>query len=175
VGVVGAAEGEGTTTVALGLARALSHDRRRVLLLELDLERPAVDEMLGLEPPAVGLRGYLAGTGDVPLLRRVRPSGFWVLSAGAAALPGRPGLASPRFAALLRSADRVFDFVVGDCPPLLEGAAAGTIQDHLDGFILVVRSRRLERETIRRAAARLQPGRLVGLVLNAQHDILRWR
>ena len=173
VGVVGAGEGEGTTTVALGLARALSHDRRRVLLLELDLQRPALDETLGLEPPAVGLRRYLAGKDDVPVLRRVRPAGFWVLSAGAGAQPGRPGLGSPRFAALLRSADRVFDFVVGDCPPLLERDAVATLQDNLDGFVLVVRSRRLPREAIREAAALLQPERLVGLVLNAQRDILR--
>jgi len=38
-----------------------------------------------------------------------------------------------------------------------------------------VRSRRAPRETIQRAAARLNPDLIVGLVLNAQHDVLRRR
>ena len=172
VGVVAAGPGEGTTTVALGLARALSHDHRRVLLLELGLDRPALDAALGLEPPAVGLRRYLVGKGDVPVLRRIRPAGFWVLSAGAGAAPGRPAPSSPRLAALLRAADRVFDFVVADCPPLLEGGGGGALQDHLDGFVFVVRSRHAPRETIRQAAALLRPDLIVGLVLNAERDFL---
>jgi Mrp family chromosome partitioning ATPase len=168
VGVVGCGPGEGTTTVALGLARALSHDRRRVLLLELDLVRPGLDEALGLGPPSVGLRLYLAGKGDVPVLRRLRPAGFWVLSAGPGAAPPGPALSSTRFAALLSAADRVFDYVVADCPPLLDGDGDAVLQDHLDGFVLVVRSRHLPRETIRRAADLIRPDRIVGLVLNAQ-------
>jgi Mrp family chromosome partitioning ATPase len=174
IGVVGSGRGEGTTTVALGLARALSRDRRRrVLLLEFDLDRPALDEALGIDPPAVGLRQYLVGMGDIPLLRRVRPSGFWVLSAGAGAGSGEPATSSPRLAALLRAADRVFDFVVADCPPLLEGGGGAGLQDHLDGFVFVVRSRHSPAQTIQQAASLLRPGLIAGLVLNAQRDILR--
>jgi Mrp family chromosome partitioning ATPase len=174
IGVVGSGRAEGTTTVALGLARALSRDRRRrVLLLELDLERPALDEALGIVPPKVGLRQYLVGMCDVPLLRRFRPSGFWVLSAGAGASPGEPAPSSPRLAALLRAADRVFDFVVADCPPLLERGGGAGLQDYLDGFVFVVRSRRSPRQTIQQAASLLRPGLIVGLVLTAQRDFLR--
>ena len=174
IGVVGAARGEGTTTVALGLARALSRDRhRRVLLLELDLDRPALDEALGIAPPMVGLRQYLVGMGDIPMLRRVRPSGFWVLTAGTGAAPGELAPSSPRLAVLLRAADRVFDFVVADCPPLLEGGGAAGLQEHLDGFVFVVRSRRSPRQTVQQAASLLRPGLIVGLVLNAQRDFLR--
>lgn len=176
VGVVGCGAGEGTTTVALGLARALSHDRRdRVLLLELNLGRPALDDELGLEPPAVGLRQYLAGKSDVPVLRRSRPAGFWMLSAGGGPSRDDRALSAPRLTALLRAADRVFDFVVADCPPLLEGGEGAALQDHLDGFLFVVRSRHASRETVRRAAALLRPGLIVGLVLNAQWDILARR
>jgi protein-tyrosine kinase len=174
IGVVASSAGEGATTVALGLARALSRDRhRRVLLLELDLRRPAVDGELGLDPPAAGLRQYLAGRCDVPVLRRSRPAGFWVLSAGGGAFPR--GSSPARLSTLLQATDRVFDYVVADCPPLLEGDEDVALQDHLDGFVLVVRSRRAPRETIQQAAARLRPDLVVGLVLNAQHDILRRR
>ena len=176
IGVVGARPGEGTTTVALGLARALSAERRRrVLLLELDLRRPALDDELGLDPPAAGLRQYLAGRCDVPVLRRSRPAGFWVLSAGGGGVPSEPVPSPARLSTLLRATDRVFDYVVADCPPLLEGDDGLALQDQLDGFVFVVRSRRAPRETIQRAAARLNPDLIVGLVLNAQHDVLRRR
>jgi protein-tyrosine kinase len=173
IGVVGAGAGEGTTTVALGLARALSTERqRRVLLLELDLGRPTLDEELGLAPPAAGLRQYLAGRCDIPVLRRSRPSGFWVLSAGGGAAPSEPVRSAARLATLLRATDRVFDYVVADCPPLLEAGRGAALQDHLDGFVFVVRSRHAARETVQRAAALIPPDLIVGLVLNAQRDFL---
>jgi hypothetical protein len=95
VGVAGGTAGEGSSTVAIGLARALSRARgTRVLLVELDLLRPALDAALGLRPPAVGLRQFLEGRADVPVLRRAPGEGFWLLSAGAAT--GRGGRGSPR-------------------------------------------------------------------------------
>ena len=54
IGVVSAAQGEGKTTVSLGLARALAVDgHNRVLLAELDLRRPAIDRALALSSPEV--------------------------------------------------------------------------------------------------------------------------
>ncbi len=138
IGVVSSALGEGKTTVSLGLARALALDRqRRVLLLELDLRRPAVDKALGLQPPEVGLRQYLEGASDVPKLRRHGASGFFVLSAGPGVMESPEILSSPRMNRLFEAADRVFDFVIVDCPPLLPVADAVVIQDLLDGFVFV--------------------------------------
>jgi Mrp family chromosome partitioning ATPase len=173
IGVVSSSLGEGKTTVSLGLARALALDAsRRVLLLELDLRRPALDDALGLEPAPVGLRQYLEGDGDVPLLRRPLPGGFWLLSAGQGALENPALLTSPRMTSLLKAVDRVFDYVIVDCPPLLPVADAVVVQDHFDGFVFVVRSRLSPRETVQRAISLLKPGMVVGLVLNGQKDIL---
>ena len=173
IGVVSSALGEGKTTVSLGLARALALDRqRRVLLLELDLRRPAVDKALGLQPPEVGLRQYLEGASDVPKLRRHGASGFFVLSAGPGVMESPEILSSPRMTRLFEAADRVFDFVIVDCPPLLPVADAVVIQDLLDGFVFVVRSRHSPRETIQQAVGLIKPGLVAGLVLNGQHDIL---
>jgi Mrp family chromosome partitioning ATPase len=172
IGVIGCGAGEGTTTVALGLAHALAARREgRVLLLELDLGHPTLDRELGLGPPAVGLRQYLEGRGDAPVLRRA-PGGFWALSAGAGSTGGGSPRPSPRLDALLRATDRVFDYVIADCPPLLDGEEAVAPTGHLDGFVFVVRSRRSRRETVRRAAFMLRPELIVGVVLNAQRDFL---
>ena len=49
---------------------------------------------------------------------------------------------------------------------------ARPIQDLLDGFVFVVRSRHSPRETIQQAVGLIKPGLVAGLVLNGQHDIL---
>ncbi len=172
IGVVSAALGEGKTTVSLGLAGALAVERQhRVLLLELDLRRPAIDRAFGLEPPQLGLRQYLEGAGDTPVLRRPVAQGFWLLSAGAGTLDKPDLISSPRLASLLAAADRVFDYVVVDCPPLLPVADAVLVQDLLDGFLFVVRSRHSPRETIQQAYSLLRPESVAGLVMNGHRDI----
>jgi Mrp family chromosome partitioning ATPase len=120
----------------------------------------------------VGLRQYLEGTSDVPKLRRSGSSGFWVLSAGSGVMESPEILSSPRMSRLLEAADRVFDLVIVDCPPLLPVADAVIVQDLLDGFVFVVRSRHSPRETIQQAVGLIKPGLIAGLVLNGQRDIL---
>jgi len=174
IGVVSAAQGEGKTTVSLGLARALAVDgHHRVLLVEFDLRRPAIDLLLDLSPPEVGLRQYLEGeAGTTVTLRRPEAAGFWILSAGEGTLTSPEVLTSPRMVSLLKATERVFDYTVIDCPPILPVADAVVFQDHIDGFVLVVRSRHSPRETVQRAADLLKPERICGLVMNDQRDIL---
>jgi Mrp family chromosome partitioning ATPase len=173
IGVVGCGTGEGTTTVALGLARALAAEpRQRVLYVELDLRHPAADRELRLAAPAVGVAQFLEGRSDVPVLRHPA-GGFWVLSSGGERPKPLERLAAERLPRLLSAADRVFDFVIGDCPPLLPDPEGLFLQDHFDAFVFVVRSRHAPVETVRRAARMLRPELVVGFVLNAQHDWLR--
>jgi Mrp family chromosome partitioning ATPase len=170
IGVAGATAGEGSTTVALGLAQAMADDGAgRVLLLEGDVRHPALDERLGLSPATAGLLAFLHGTSDVPVLRRSGRNGFWLLAAG----PGSPSdLASPRLDTLLGAADRVFDLVVVDLPPLVGSREALALQERLDGVVYVVRSRRTPRDTVRRAQALVRPEKRLGVVLSAHRDIL---
>lgn len=174
IGVVSTAQGEGKSTVALGLARALAVDgQNRVLLMEFDLRRPAIDRAVGLSPPEVGLRQYLEKKAGATLtVRRPEAGGFWILSAGDGMLSQPEVLTSPRMLALLKAADRVFDYTVVDCPPLMPVADAVVFQDHLDGFVFVVRARHSPREAVQRAADLLKPDRICGVVMNDHRDIL---
>ena len=142
-----------------------------MLYLELDLKRPGADRELGLPPPAIGVTQFLEGKSEVPVLRH--PSGgFWVLSGGSQRLRPLEPHAIDRLPSLLNAADRVFDFVVGDCPPLTPDAEALLLQDFFDGFVFVVRSRHAPLESVARAARMLRHGMILGFVLNAQRDIL---
>jgi Mrp family chromosome partitioning ATPase len=173
VGVVSAVQGEGKTTLALGLARVLALEgQARVLLIEADLRRPAVDRSLGAVPPTEGLLQYLEGSSGSVTVRRLVPEGFYVLSAGPRA-DGQPELLStPRMAALLAAARNAFDCVLLDCPPLTPVSDSLILEELLDGYLFVVRERLAPRETVLYALGLLKSSRTYGLVYNAQRDIL---
>jgi Mrp family chromosome partitioning ATPase len=106
-------------------------------------------------------------------VRWVTPPGFALLSGGRLPLERPELLGSARMITLLESARQSFDFVIVDCPPVTPVADAVILQDHLDGFLFVVRARHGPRETVVRAASRLKAGRILGMVFNDQREILR--
>lgn len=172
LGLISASGGEGKTTLAIGLAATLAAEPdRRVLLVEADLRKPAIENYLGL-PSAVGVGEWLKGRpGPLPL-RWVTPPGFAFLSGGRVGLDRPELLGANRMAAILDAARRSFDFVIVDCPPVTPVADAVILQDLLDGFLFVVRARHCPREVILRAASRLKGDRIIGTVFNDQKEIL---
>lgn len=173
VGIVSAGGGEGKTTVALGLATAMSREQdRRVLLIEADLRKPSIDNYLGLERRD-GLSEWLETTPPQAPVSRVSSLGFFLLSAGRPSSQAADWLGSDRMARLLESARRSFDFVVVDCPPLAPVADSVMLQDLLDGFFLVVRTRHTPLETILRSVSNVKPERIQGIVVNGHRELLR--
>jgi capsular exopolysaccharide synthesis family protein len=170
VGVTSALPAEGKSTISLGLAAAQSRDPgARVLLVEADLRRPSLSSMLGL-PPSPGLSEWLNGGLDQVPVRRVEPGGFALLSAGETPLERPEALGSALMEALLASARRAFTFVLLDIPPVLPVADTILLQDLVDGFVVVARSRATSREAIREALGRLRGEKILGLVLNDHRE-----
>ncbi len=173
LGIVSAGGGEGKTTVALGLAAAMAREQdRRVLLIEADLRKPSIDNYLGLERRP-GLSEWLDATPAQVTVSRVVSLDFFLLSAGRVTSKAADWLGSDRMARLLESARRSFDFVVVDCPPLAPVADSVILQDLLDGFFLVVRTRHTPSETILRAVSNVKPERIHGIVVNGHRELLR--
>jgi Mrp family chromosome partitioning ATPase len=149
--------GEGTTAVALGLARALGEMGRRVIAIEADLRAPRFASELGLEP-AAGLAGVLVGarTLDEEIVELPWEIGGGAPAAALVAGPGsplpQPLLAGPGMAALVAEARRKADVV------LIAGAPAGEYADSLalvplaDAVLLVARLDVTRRDELRRAA-----------------------
>ena len=172
IGVVSAAAGEGKTTVSIGLAHAFTRTvATRVALLDLDLRRPAVARYLGLEK-AEGIGEWLDDRSEGIQLHRHSEADFVVATAGDLISRRFELLSGPPMAGALQAARRAFDFTLVDLPPLMPVADAVTLQDHVDGVVLVVRSRCCPTETIQAAVARLREGALLGVVLNDQRDII---
>jgi Mrp family chromosome partitioning ATPase len=173
LGVTSAIVGEGKTTIAVGLATVMAQEHgARILLLEADLRRPAVEDTLGL-PRLPGLAEWLDSGGSTISIRRIMPAGFHLLPAGRSS-DGRHAemLGSERMKGLLTSARGAYDFVVVDCAPVMPVADTIILQERIDGFIFVVRERLSPRETTLRALERLQAERVVGVVVNDHRDFL---
>jgi len=162
--------GEGKSTVALGLAAALAREHgKRVLLIEADLRRPTLGARLGL-PNAPGVAEWLNGQLPQITLRRVKPAGLFMVVAGQAPVDNAESLGSPAMESMLQAARGAFDFVLLDLPPVLPVADTTLVQDLVDGFLFVVRSRVTPREAIVEALSRLRAEKVLGLVLNDQHE-----
>lgn len=172
IGVVSTGPSEGKTTVAIGLAAALSRiSDQRALLLEADLRQPSVERYLGL-PRLGGVSDFLAGRSPNVPVRTIAPPGFAVLAAGRERLARPELLGSDRMAALIGAAQLSYGYVVVDCPPLDPVADAVSLQDLIDGFLLVIRARRSPKEAIERAISRLKENRIRGIVFNDQPEVL---
>ena len=162
--------GEGKSTLSVGLAGALSREPgRRILLIEADLRRPSFTKALGL-PPAHGLSEWLNGTLDYVPVRFLEPGGFFLVTAGETGLKRPELLGSPRMDAVLRAGRRVFDLVILDVVPVLPVSDTILMQDLVDGFQLVVRSRKTPRHAIHDTLAKLRSDKVIGVVFNGHRE-----
>jgi succinoglycan biosynthesis transport protein ExoP len=175
--VTSAAPGDGKTTVAWNLATAAAESGGRVLLIEADLRHPGIAEGLGMRA-ARGLSTTLAGDAsigaavqEVPLPDRTLGGDvrtIEVLLSGP--LPPNPSdlLESDRMRELISTAERDYDLVVVDTPPLSVVSDAIPLINEVGGVIVVGRVG----NTTRDAAARLHEqlenlgSRVLGIVVN---------
>ncbi len=146
---------EGKTTSVCNLAIAMAANESRVLVVEADLRRPTLADLLGLERSA-GLTDILAGRMRSEQVIQPWAGGrFDVLASGP--LPPNPSelLGSRQMAGLLDEMRDRYDVVLVDSPPLLPVTDAAAMAPYTDGVILVCRFTKTTREQVRRGVAAL--------------------
>ena len=156
VGIASARPGEGKTTLAVCLARVAAISGRRTLLIDGDIRRPRVAQMLGLTPK-VGLVDVLSG--EWPLKDAVlqdERSGAWVL----------PTMARPYKHAQINSEEALrllmsrlvefFDLVIIDTAPSMMAVESRLLMSHVEQTILAVRWRHTRVSAVRNALHRLR-------------------
>lgn len=161
--VASAVASEGKTLTALNLALTLSGSyQRRVLLVDCDLRRPSVHDVLQI-PPQPGLSEVAAKTPTAPRAVTERLS---VVTAGRSTDDPVGTLTSSGMAALIEQGRRDYDWVLLDTPPAAVLPDASLLSDQTDGAVMVVAAGRTDYDMVMRAVASLGRDRILGVVLN---------
>jgi protein-tyrosine kinase len=174
LGVVSAVNGEGKTLTAINLALSLAAEpNQTVLLLDLDLRRPAVARTLGLNAER-GLESWFGG--EEPT-RNVcygieGVERFHVLPTMAPVNGSSEvlaGVGTRRLFNELKGRDPGRLLIV-DLPPVLLSDDTLMLAPLLDAVVLVVNERRTKREDVVRVVELLGNTRIVGTVLNRSSE-----
>ncbi len=146
--ITSAVPGEGKSTTAVQLGRAIATAGKTCLLVEADMRRRSLASMLEVRPQA-GLYAVLSGA--APLSAAVAPVGvpnLYLLDAE----PNIPNpadiISSKRYRALAAKLVERFDYVVFDTPPVGTFVDAAVLSTMADGVVLVVRPGEVKRSAL---------------------------
>ena len=170
--VVSVRPGEGKSRTAANLAGMIAATGQRVLLVDADMRRPTLHTLFG-RSLGIGLSNLLLGLRrrDDAALEGAVPTqfpGLSLLTAGT--LPPNPGelLAGRHAARLIEVAERAFDTVVIDTPPVSLVADSLSLAASASATLLVVESGRTNAREVVRALEALRGvgANVIGTVLN---------
>jgi capsular exopolysaccharide synthesis family protein len=164
--IASAVAGEGKTLTAANLALTLSGSyRKRVLLIDADLRRPAVHQVFRIDT-SFGLGdGLDPATESKLVVRQVSPT-LAVLPAGRPTADPMAALISDRMRRLIDEARETFEWVIIDTPPLVLLPDANLLASMVDGAVLVIKAASTSHELSKRAIEAVGRSRIVGVVLN---------
>ncbi len=160
--------GEGKSTTIYNLAVVCAQAGQSVILVDCDLRRPTLHDLLGLSNES-GLSNYLRGEGEaVEFVQRTAMPKLQVLTAGNMPMSDIGVLAGDKIRHMLDDLKQRYDLVLIDAPPVLGISDGSIIAREVDYVILVIQHRRYPREISLRAKRAIEEvhGNCVGMVLN---------
>jgi capsular exopolysaccharide synthesis family protein len=169
--VTSAVSGEGKSTVAINLAVTAAMNGSRVLLIDADIHRGRMHELLevGASPGLAECQGENAA-GDLPVVL-TRVNNLWLMPCGGHS-PGDASFLNSAMLEELTQLYREYDLVVVDSAPVFAGDDALRLGQTVDGVLLVIRSAYSRAGAITRILEQLYQRRakVLGFVLNGVDD-----
>ena len=164
--VASAQPSEGKTLTAANLALTLSESyKRRVLLIDADLRRPALSRLFQL-PNRSGLSEDLRSTGDRALHITNLSESLALIPGGGADSDPMAGLTSGRMQQIIAQASASFDWVILDTPPVALLSDTHLLVAMVDAAVLVINAGSTPYALIQQSVETLGREKIVGVVLN---------
>ncbi len=159
--------GEGKTTTLCNIASVMSDLGKRILIIDIDLHKPAVHKFFNL-PNKYGLTDLLMNKDDYrKYLYDVYPE-LDVLTVGK--IPSNPAelVNSKSIKELLKVLSLNYDYIFLDTPPIALVSDSINISTYTDAVILVIAYGETEIETVRKSIESLKHvnANIIGTVLN---------
>jgi polysaccharide biosynthesis transport protein len=149
---------EGKTSFCLSMGRSLAKAGNKILLIDADLRRPRMADVIGLSKKNGGLAALLAG--DKKLKDVLRPDpvvrGLDYIPAMGKTPNAQDLLGSQQMQKILHEVSAHYDLVIIDTPPILAVSDAAMAARAVDTTIFIVRWASTPRETSVEALKRLR-------------------
>ncbi len=166
-------EDEGKTTLAVNLALSLAKKHDKVLLIDLDLRKPACHKVINQRAGRYTTLSVLTGRAELAqAVVQEKLSGLHMLLEQSERIykPQRISdlIAKGKVATLIEEAKKQYDYVVVDLPPIFAEPDAEYVMEHVDASILVVRQNHSKTKALNKAIDVLEVGKskLLGCVVN---------
>lgn len=158
---------DGKTTVASNLAIAMGHGDKKVVLMDADMRRGALHNIVGIAPQP-GLSDIFRDRVDVlEAVRYVKEYPLRIITSGLP--PANPSdlLASKKMEHILNSLEEIADTVIIDSPPAIVSDAA-VLASKVDGVLLVIRPGQTREEVARAVLEQMKRvgANVIGVALN---------
>ena len=172
IGITSAQPSEGKSTVSVNLAYTLAELGKTVLLIDCDMRRPAIHDIVSVKlTPGLAdvLDGGIALNDTVSRYTSSTDKTFFDLIPGGT-IPEDPveKLNSGRFQKLLDAAANAFDYVVLDLPPVNAVVDAVNVSRYVDGMLVVLREGHCPRYVLDECMEQLRYAKanVLGFVMN---------
>ena len=141
---------EGKSTTVANLAITIAQKGVKVLLVDSDLRRPVLDILFLGSHKSIGLTNYLKGDGDLKsMVRPTTVKGLDLMPAGVTVKDAAELLSSPEMAGFVEEAQKMYDIVILDSPPILPVSDASILSSLVDGVVLIMRANKTTRDGVR--------------------------
>lgn len=164
---------EGKSSVAFSLARTMTENRKKILLVDCDLRKSVMAGKYHMDGIKKGFSHYLTGQATIDeVIYETEEEGFYLTVAGPLSPDPTSLLNSELFDTFMKKMREHFDYVIVDAPPLGLVIDAVIIGQHTDGTVIVIEQGVIKRKMIQDVIRQLKRGniRILGAVLNKVDD-----
>jgi len=161
---------EGKTATTANLARILSQNNQKILIIDCDMRRPRIHSLFAV-PNSYGLSNYLAGVTEKNLVKSIEGEDISLITSGS--IPPNPAelLHSTRMQLLIDDMLKIFDFIILDSPPVQSVTDSLTLSTLVDGTLLVTRAGKTTYDMMESGLKKLHEVRahILGVIINGLH------